>query len=538
MSVDSPRNSSVIQEENDTLSKLTDLFVAEKQKTVLAMIRIANLNIFVGIILLISLTINCTFFLWHQNVPSIMTGYALCLLMIGVGIALLSVNTSRRLGEDNNLQKYFISFGTLSWSNQSEIEDKTSKSQCWLIFFGSTLMIFALLIGSAEATILSLDIEMFGGFNDGKFIGLSVLFFISGSVCHFVVRKPSRKMLYLLLIFGLISFIGSIVLTVVSLKFYAIENFFDYDGFWNYADKFDLYFAKNVDGNYYFPLWPYHYLLTVMCTPVSTVVALSKALTILCLHILITYKNKRNSDKTKDLTESSAEDIGLKLTGFLLVLLGFGFLISTFQQVNLTFASMWYSMKIDCLIVNFIFTFAGLFCMLCKPKYTIHRFTLLLMAATVFAVSTYMVVNQTKFFHEAQREHRLTLMDSNETEQFCLWTFENCDSTNIFYHHKDELCGPERNLVCISQAKKCDGIIDMFSNGNGSYSFFESKTKAYYPSPSRRIRGAPDETYCGVSRFLGFYIFNFCVGALGILLSTVIGFRTFGSVRDVARFCC
>ena len=164
------------------------------------------------------------------------------------------------------------------------------------------------------------------------------------------------------------------------------------------------------------------------------------------------------------------------------------------------------------------------------------------MSVTVFAVSTYMLVNQVKFFQPAQQENILTWMNSNDTKQFCLWTAipdGNCGkgSNYTFHHDNDKNCDPEKHLVCIPMSKKCDGIIDMFSNGNGSYRFFISQTDKNNLQ-GRWIRGAPDETYCGDSRFLGFYIFNICAGAIGILLSTLLCYRTLGSVRVLVRLFC
>ncbi len=75
--------------------------------------------------------------------------------MIGVGISLLSVYAlgkyNDKVGDYNYSQECLIFFRNISWSNQSEIEVNSSKKQCWLIFLGSTFMVFAVLIGSAEA---------------------------------------------------------------------------------------------------------------------------------------------------------------------------------------------------------------------------------------------------------------------------------------------------------------------------------------------------------------------------------------------------
>jgi len=253
--------------------------------------------------------------------------------MIGVGISLLSVYAlgkyNDKVGDYNYSQECLNFFRNISWSNQSEIEVNASKNKGWLIFLGSTLMVFAILIGSAEAAILVLGMDTFGGFKGGQFIGLSIFFFITGSICLISAKKPTRKMIILLIIFGFISFIGSIVLTIVTRKFFGVETLFPNYFFRNKADKFDLYFATNANGNYYFPLWPYHYLLTVMCTLVVTVIALSTASMIICLNILITFKDERSSNETAEHIKNNPEDIGFKFIGFLLMLLGFGYLMST-----------------------------------------------------------------------------------------------------------------------------------------------------------------------------------------------------------------
>ncbi len=166
-------------------------------------------------------------------------------------------------------------------------------------------------------------------------------------------------------------------------------------------------------------------------------------------------------------------------------------------------------MTTDCYRVYFVFTFAAFVSLSSKSRHMMHHFSLFVLSVTVFSVSTYMLVNQVKFLHESQLEssHRLIRMENNDTKQFCLWTAipdGNCGKgslNNTFLDDNAELCSPERHLVCIPMTKKCDGMIDMFSNGNGSYRFFVRQTdKASIHGGW--IRAAPDETYCGDSRFL------------------------------------
>ena len=345
-------------------------------------------------------------------------------------------------------------------SNHDQIKEKTSKKKCWMVATGSCLIISATLIGIGEGTFYATGLNDMIMFTTGWFIGLSPLFCLTGLFCLVAFRHPGRKMLLLLITFGIFSLIGSCGLTYFALLLYG-------DGL--------LYLPQHFYIDYDFPSWPY-YLVISMGTPVVTVVPLSTVVIILCLHLLLDPKHHRKNDKMLD--EEETIDKGFELVGFLFPGFGFGFHFCYFVLSILANQSHKgpdpYDMKFLSLEVVFVYTFTGLLAIVNKSRKTplFQRSLLLLLSACDFYLSVKMLTNQYEMFEEQRK-------------------------SSVFH------------LNCIPEAMRCNGKIDLLP----------SEARIAIDDCGFESENYQDETNCDTTRFVGFYVFNFVAGSIGFIMA-------------------
>jgi hypothetical protein len=271
--------------EDSNSSKLEKLFLDEKLKTSLVIFRIAILNILFGVLLFIALTIGGSES-WERSISSMISGYFFSFLMIGVGICMLSVygiNFTRKKNEDNSLGNTQENVWTsLSWRKENKIQEKVLEQRVWFWSLGSLILFFSFVICCGETAFLALGMNKYTNllqYKKGLSLGLSSLFILTSVMTFVSVKQPGRKIFLILFLLGLLAFVGSVVLTVMSAKTSRY-------GFTNIISKLTVTteaemrseFAHNSDGHIYFPFWPYFPLWALMCTPPVTIIVLSLAI--------------------------------------------------------------------------------------------------------------------------------------------------------------------------------------------------------------------------------------------------------------------
>ena len=463
-------------EDDSNSSKLKKLFLDEKQKTSLVIIRIARLNLLLGVLLFIALTIGGSVS-WERSVTSMIGGYFFSFLMIGISICMLSVygiNFMRKKKDDNLLDNNQENVWTpLSWRKENEIQKNVLENKFWFWSLGSLILIFSLLICCGEAAFLALGLNKYiflGKYQKGLSLGLSSLFILTSVMTFVSVKQPGRKIFLILFFLGLLAFVGSVVLTVVSSKNsrYCFTNIRSKLTM-STEDEMRSEFAHNSDGHIYFPFWPYFPLWILMFTPPVTIIVLSLALMLFCLKVLIRFQK----DKIEEFCKNDSLDVAFVTAGIALPVLGFGVHLLSFILSIVTNIYLWD----DGVLLNhqsyfgfFIFTFTGLSALICvsQPKSQFSRFVLFLLSVSVFAVSIFMIIQQTKFYVnqdlDSEIHHRCE--NSTKTDEFCLWEKDideysrprECVRSSVYDSNYLLNC---KKLICIPLAKKCDGVIDM-----------------------------------------------------------------------------
>ncbi len=315
-----------------------------------------------------------------------------------------------------------------------------------------------------------------------------IVFLIHSNLSHdFVsVKQPGRKIFLILFLLGLVAFVGSVVLTVMAAKNskYCFTNIRS-----KLAMSTDIKmrseFSHNSDGHIYFPFWPYFPLWILMYTPPVTIIVLSLVLMLFCFKVLIGFQKV----KIEEFCKNDSLDVGFIMAGIALPVLGFGVHLSSFILSIVTNISLWGDgllLNYQSYFVFFIFTFTGLLAVICvsQPKSQFSRFILFLLSISVFAVSIFMIIQQTKFYvnNDLDSEIRHRCQNSTKTDEFCLWEKDNdeyirqqeCARSSF---NDSNYCQPSKKLICIPLPKKCDGVIDLLpSNQSRSLKRCEEET--------------------------------------------------------------
>ena len=464
--------------DNGNSYKLMNLFLAEKQKTSLVANQIARFNILLGILLFIDLTIG-SIFSWARSISTIISGYFFSFFLIGIGICMLRVygiNFTRKKQNDNLPTESQGNFWTLpSLRKQTEIQNKVLENKVWFRSLASLIFFFSLVICSGEVTFLALGLDM----NDFDFkyikglcLGFSSLLILTSVLTFVAVKLPSRKIFLILFLLGVLSFIGSVALTIKSAINYGnIIDFIVIKLTRSTEDTTKNYFARNADGHIYFPYWLYFHLLILASSQAATIVVLSFALMLFCLNVLIRIRE----EKIKEFYKIDFFDVPFVTAGIALPILGFGVHFSYFVLSYITHSS-----SANFMLFNFlkyfgflIFAFAGLSSLLSlsQPRSQCLRFVLLLLAITVFVVSIFMIFEQTQWYinHKRNEENQGQCKNSNNTTEFCIW--KNDPSLPRGCQGSSSYCPPRRKSICIPMEKKCDGFIDLLPYNN-SETFF------------------------------------------------------------------
>ena len=452
-------------------SKLLKLFLAEKLKTSLVIIRISRINILLGILLFIALTIGAILS-WERSTSSMISGYFFSLLLIGIGVGMLSVYGNKFKRNKKN-DKSLVESQDKCWvlpslRKQNEIESKVLEDKVWFWSLASLILVFSSAMCLGEAGFLALGLDNYAydyAYKKGLCLGLSSLFILTSVLTFAVVKLPGRKMFLTLFLFGLLSLVGSVVLTVMSAKYH--RNTLAYIGIDKLTrsteDTVRNYFSHDADGHVYYPYWPYFHLVTLMCTPAVTIIVFSFALMVFCLNVLILFKN----DKIHNFEKIDSFDVSFVTAGISLPIVGFGVHLSCFVLSNVTASflrrvSM--AMEYQNYFGFFLFAFTGLASLIClsQPRRQFFQFILFLLSIALFAVSIFMIIQQTQFHvdQELNSENRGQCKNSNNTNDFCL-RMKSVPSGCQFYSSSYRDCQPKITTICIPMDKRCDGVIDL-----------------------------------------------------------------------------
>jgi hypothetical protein len=207
-----------------------------------------------------------------------------------------------------------------------------------------------------------------------------------------------------------------------------------------------------------------------------------------CLKVLIEFQK----DKIEEFCKNDSLDVAFVTAGIALPVLGFGVHLSSFILSIVANKFLWG----DGMLLSyqshfgfFIFTFTGLLALICvsQPKSRLSQLVLFLLSISVFAVSIFMIIQQTKFYvnQDLDSEIRHRCQNSTKTDEFCLWEKNNDENIRKLECVRSSFnntnyvlnCEPPKKSICIPLAKKCDGVIDLLpSNQSRSLKRCEEET--------------------------------------------------------------
>ena len=300
------------------LSAVVDLqkvIEAEKKKTTLLMMRIANLCIVLGVLIFIALTVSASVSYFDRSSSTLVIGYGMVLFLIGCGVAILSVykpdvNTCK---SNNALSGINFGSGLVIGSpylrQPNELSKTVQEFEGWFVFFGASILTASSFMIPAEIATMSLGFAQYirtVRYSKGLTIGLSSLYVLSSVLCIAASKIRGRKMLLLALLFSILAFIGSVI--------HACVTGYD-DGFWFIESDLKgtstsgtpkAILSQTSDGRLYYPYWPLYPLQLAISTPIVVVISASFPLIFFWLHAMIGFKG--DSDTISDIKESTKRE--------------------------------------------------------------------------------------------------------------------------------------------------------------------------------------------------------------------------------------
>ena len=152
------------------LSAVVDLqkvIEAEKKKTTLLMMRIANLCIVLGVLIFIALTVSASVSYFDRSSSTLVIGYGMVLFLIGCGVAILSVykpdvNTCK---SNNALSGINFGSGLVIGSpylrQPNELSKTVQEFEGWFVFFGASILTASSFMIPAEIATMSLGFAQY-----------------------------------------------------------------------------------------------------------------------------------------------------------------------------------------------------------------------------------------------------------------------------------------------------------------------------------------------------------------------------------------